>query len=183
MAAPQSEPDSDRARELPPEPKEPESPEPNTAEDGAKCRQGPGNSRAIKVAGRNHDEVIDIDDGAAVVRVTGTNNVVTIRIPDGGEADLQALCIFVAGDGNRVRLEVAGKLAGLAYVARGNQSVLDVSVAATGQMGAASLDLAGNQAKVKVSGDGTYSCPKSPTLAGNAPQIECAERRESPAER
>lgn len=144
----------------------------DTEEDG--CPKTHGNAGVIKIAGKGKDAVMDLGN-ATRVRITGSENTLTLRLPYQAEAAVASLCVFIAGNTNQVRIEIEGTLTQLHYIGRGDHAQAEVVVASTGKLLAATADLAGNNGKLKIQGSGQYACPSTPKLAGKQPSIDCAQ--------
>jgi hypothetical protein len=131
-----------------------------------------GNQERLKVAGSHGVEQFTVEDVIAV-KVTGNHNQVTITTKGAADKVIKGICVFIAGDLNKITIDVKSPVGYIYYKGRGNQSEGNIQVAKEGKVDRTYFDLAGNQAAVRFSGEGEYNCQDDSRLHGNDPRIVC----------
>lgn len=114
----------------------------------------------VKISGSEQDIVISKTDALAF-RVTGNQNVVTVDLSVPFEGAVKAMCIFVAGNKNQVKIDNANHISAIYVVARGNNAQIDITNRKGSIVDVINLDAKGNSASLNLSGEGTYPCDKS----------------------
>ncbi|RYZ58825.1 MAG: hypothetical protein EOP07_05885 [Proteobacteria bacterium] len=113
----------------------------------------------VKISGSQQDIVISKTDALAF-RVTGNQNVVTVDLSVPFEGAMKAICIFVAGNKNQVKIDNANHISAIYVVARGNHAQVDIANRKGSMVDVINLDAKGNSASLVLTGEGTYPCDK-----------------------
>lgn len=96
-------------------------------------------------------------NGAILVKLTGNETKLDLKVAGADAATLKGICVFLAGNKSQLSLKLAGiKLEKLAYVGRGNQTKLAVDTAKDAEIVAAEIDLKGNDSSISYSGEGKH---------------------------
>lgn len=114
----------------------------------------------VKISGSQQDIVVSKTDALAF-RVTGNQNVVTVDLSVPFEGAMKAICIFVSGNKNQVKIDNANHISAIYVVARGNHAQVDIANRKGSIVDVINLDAKGNSASLNLSGEGTYPCDKS----------------------
>lgn len=148
---------------------------PQGKEDLAQCADYLGKEpNLIKVSG-NKPELVVTAGESTMVRVSGNQAKVSLKVKSATGLPLGAICVFVSGNQAQVSIEVDTEIKAFFYRGRGNLSRGMVNVIEGGKIGDPfNVDLAGNQASFKVSGKGVFNCPKSQEH-GHSPSLSCVK--------
>ncbi|MEZ4741935.1 MAG: hypothetical protein R3B45_05730 [Bdellovibrionota bacterium] len=113
----------------------------------------------VHVIGGKNQEAIKLNSVIAV-KVSGNHGKLDLDINgNGGQDSIKGICIFVTGNQGSATLNLDGiYVESLTYIGRGNKSEGKVVVSSDAGLGRVYADLRGNQAKLSVSGDGSYNC-------------------------
>lgn len=128
---------------------------------GAECSKLTGlDSRRIKVAGSENEITLNKNE-ALMLNVTGNKNSVSLDLKNVEvNSEINAICIFVAGNQNQIRIDIANHVGAIYIKARGNQPKIDIATSAGSVIDKISMDAKGNKALFTVSGQGKYPCEK-----------------------
>lgn len=128
-----------------------------SSEEGEGCSKVAG-QKDIHISGSKH-EVLISDEKIINIKVTGNLNEVSVVLKSQSEFALGNICLFIAGNQNKVNVRVEGQVNSIAVKARGNQPVVAFDVIEGAKLGALNVNANGNNPSVSVSGAGIY--PKS----------------------
>ncbi len=139
--------------------------EPIKGEDGseqADCAKLSGvKLENVKVSGSLNNIVITKQDALAF-KVTGNQNLVTVDLKNQpAESLVKAICIFVAGNQNQIKLEIGNHVGAIYVIARGNQPQINISALKGSVIDTIEMDAKGNGGKLSVSGEGKFPCDKT----------------------
>ncbi len=130
--------------------------------DEAECASvaGVGQNR-VKVAGSQKDISLTPTEALAI-RLTGNLNKVTLKLSATlPTTKLPAVCIFVAGNQNKISMDV-NMVVGKIYVrARGNQALVEAQVNKDGVIEDLQIDANGHSPQIVMKGEGKYPCDKN----------------------
>ncbi|MBC7659210.1 MAG: hypothetical protein H7249_05825 [Chitinophagaceae bacterium] len=115
---------------------------------------------AIKVAGSENDILLDPHQ-AFVLRETGNKNSIKIDFKATPEnPHVKAICVFIAGNQNEVRLNVANHIDSIFVVMRGNHASMDIATVKGSVIDSIEMDAKGNGGQLVLSGEGQFPCDK-----------------------
>lgn len=126
----------------------------------------------VKVLGAEKSIVLQGDE-LLMIRVSGNKSSVKIstQAVEGAPA-VRGICVFAAGNQSVVSADLKINVGSLAYFGTGNQSKGHVSIGEEYELGKLMVSLRGNQAALKIDGEGKFECG-TPELKGNGPVFEC----------
>ena len=154
-----------------PDPKSGDTPDPsNNGDIKADCVKLSGtNSEKVKVSGSEKNIVITNQDALAF-RVTGNKNLVTVDLKSQPvESQVKAICLFIAGNQNRVKLEISNHVGAIYIVSRGNQAQVEIATLKGSLIDTIDMDAKGNSGGLSLTGEGKFPCDK------NNPSIHCQQ--------
>ena len=104
-------------------------------------------------------KTLDIESGDIIaIKINGNKEQLDLHIM-GNEGDsLKGLCLFLSGNQSKAHLKTNLRIKGLIYIARGNLSSGHLEIQRPGEISAMHADLAGNSAKLTITGEGSYPC-------------------------
>lgn len=123
----------------------------------------------------SREQDVSVQQGGVIaVKLTGNKSRLNLKLEGNGDgAKVKGVCLFLAGNQSTANVKIGGlEVESLVYVGRGNQSQGTVQVNGTGSIGKIAGDLAGNQAKLTVSGEGQHPCDGVRTR-GNGTAFVC----------
>ncbi len=123
----------------------------------------------------SREQDVSVQQGGVIaVKLTGNKSRLNLKLEGNGDgAKVKGVCLFLAGNQSTANVKIGGlEVESLVYVGRGNQSQGTVQVNDSGSIGKIAGDLAGNQAKLTVSGEGQHPCDGVRTR-GNGTAFVC----------
>ncbi len=133
------------------------------------CEKSLGiNGTSLKIAGNGQSESITIDTSRAIY-VHGGSNALEAAVKNAPKVD--AICLVVTGNLNKVTFQVATALTNLYIITHGNQPEVKVTVAKEASVGLASILMTGNQGKITFDGEGSHKCRS--ITKGNENTVTC----------
>jgi hypothetical protein len=118
-------------------------------------------SEKIKVSGSLSDIKLSNNQPLAL-KVTGNKNLVTLDLTKQAPTTLvKAICIFIAGNQNSIKLDVALHIQSIFVTARGNQSKVEINTKQNSTIDHIDMDAKGNRSLMEISGAGSYPCEGS----------------------
>jgi hypothetical protein len=114
----------------------------------------------VKISGSEQDIVI-AKDNALAFRVTGNKNTVKVDLTARSEGTIKAICLFIAGNQNKIEIDNANHLAAVYIIARGNKAKVEILNRKGSAIDRIDLDAKGNSASLELTGEGNYPCDKS----------------------
>ena len=129
-------------------------------------------SKRVKVAGSMNKVTLDSVTGYSL-KLTGNQNLVTMDVK-GQNTDVgtPGVCIFVAGNKNKIVINVGVQVGAIYVKARGNQALIEVNVAKDAKVGDLQLDFNGHSPQMILKGEGTYPCAAA-ALKGKEANVTC----------
>jgi len=133
---------------------------------------GGTSDHVVRVNGSEHDVSLN-SSSVIAVKVSGNHNTVNLDYSRHSDS-VSAICVFVTGNQADFKATLSGHVGRLVYVARGNMTHGEISVAAGGSIDSEIIDLGGHDAKLTVQGDGHYS-KDSAIIRGSSSGFQCAK--------
>jgi hypothetical protein len=131
------------------------------SQDKLECSKLAGiKSGQVKISGSEQNIALN-KDNALSFRVTGNKNKISVDLTASYEGTIKAICLFVAGNQNQVKIDNANHLAGVYIIARGNKAKVEILNRKGSVVDKIDLDAKGNAASLELSGEGTYPCDKA----------------------
>lgn len=125
----------------------------------------PAGTQMISISGNKQSSSFDASK-PVIVKVSGNQG--SLKLHMSADKALDGICIINAGNQGMVQVQMSADAKSIRYVGEGNLTTgaisFDEGVVMDGSM---SVFLAGNQNTLKISGPGSFQCPK-PVLSGGA---------------
>ncbi len=124
------------------------------------------------VSSKNSGPVTVRADQYLFIHATGNRPLVKLNTENAENTKIRGICIFASGNQARIEANIGINVDSFSYFGTGNKSSGAVNVSESVSIGSLKVKLRGNQAKLTISGSGTYDCG-STNFAGNKTSFVC----------
>jgi hypothetical protein len=130
-------------------------------------------AQKIKVVSSKNSGLVTVRaDQYLFIHATGNRPYVKLNTENAENTKIRGICIFASGNQARIEANIGINVDAFSYFGTGNKSSGVVNVSESVSIGSLKVKLRGNQAKLTISGPGTFDCGSS-NFAGNKPSFVC----------